>query len=226
MFKNRQHAGKLLGIAVAEAVTKTPESKPVRTIVVGLARGGIVVAKEVASILCAPLTLIVTKLINSPQEPDLPVAAVSSRGVLVTSDTFDDSIEGLPTYVRNQQMQLARLTRTLETHWLQEAGWEPPPIANKRVVLVSDCCMSGIAEMAALRTLKQDRPNQMILATPVITEQAKYRLEAECQLVISLQTPSHFGGAMQFFEEFSHVEDGEIVACLKNANRHGTSAPA
>ncbi|HEY9792938.1 MAG TPA: phosphoribosyltransferase family protein [Candidatus Obscuribacterales bacterium] len=224
MFKDRREAGKLLAIAIAEAVTNAPQTRPIRTVVVGIARGGVIVAKEVSSMLCAPLTLTVAKHINSPQEPDIPVGAVSSRGTLVLSHTFDESVEGLPSYVRNQQMQLSRLNKTLEKHWLDEAQYQPPSMANKRVVVVSDCCVTGLLEMATLRTLKEDHPNQMILGSPVMSQQARYLLESECQMVIALQIPASLNGAMQFYGSFPHVEDSEIVDAIKAANRHGSSA--
>jgi predicted phosphoribosyltransferase len=224
MFKDRREAGKLLAMAVAEAVTKVPQASPVRTIVVGIARGGVLVAREVSSVLCAPLTLMVAKHINSPTEPDIPVGAVSSRGTLVVSDTFDESVEGLPSYVRNQQMQLSRLNKTLEQHWLEQAHYQPPAMSNKRIVVVSECCVTGLLEMVTLRTLKQERPHQLILAAPVMSQQARYRLESECNLIVALQLPESLNGAMQFYQSFPHVEDAEIVDAIKAANRHGSSA--
>jgi putative phosphoribosyl transferase len=224
MFKNRQEAGKSLALKVAERVHRYKTPHPVRTIVVGLARGGVIVAKEVATLLCAPLTLVAAKQINSPNEPDLAIAAVSSSGLLITGDMYDDSIEGLPSYVRNQQMYLAKLSKTLETHWLDEAKFQPPTLGGKRVVLVSDYCTSGLLELAVMRGLKSERPNQLILATPVIGLPVRYRLDAECNEIVALKEPdTTMCGAMQYYESLPHVEDAEIVAALQAANRIGTS---
>lgn len=224
MFKDRQEAGKLLARAIAETLNKAVATRPVRTIVVGLARGGIVVAREVATTMCAPLTLMAAKHINSPSEPEEPVAAVSSRGILVVSNRFDDSVEGMPSYIRNQQMHLSRISKTLEDHWFEQAAYEPPALAGKRLLVISDCCVTGLAEMSVLRTLRQERPNQMILACPVVSMPAQLRLQSECHMVIALKTPADLKGAMQYYEQFPHVEDAEVVEALKAVNRHGSSA--
>ena len=224
MFKDRQDAGKQLAIAVAEQLNRITVTRPIRTIVVAVSRGGIVVGKEVATTLCAPLTLLVAKHINSPSDPDEPVAAVSSSGLLVISDRFDDSIEGMPSYIRNQQMHLSRISKTLEEHWFGQANYEPPVLAGKRLVVVSDCCITGLTEMAALRTLRMEKPKQMILACPVVSQGARMRLNPDCLAIVSLLTPGIVKGALQHYEMFPHVEDKEVVDILKSANRIGSSA--
>jgi putative phosphoribosyl transferase len=224
MFPDRQNAGKMLGRAVQEALNQRADNRPARTIVVALSRGGILVAREVASKLCAGLTILSSKAIGAPGAPDTSLAVVNSAGTTVHSSEYDDSIEGLPSYVRQQQMQLSKLTKTIEDHWFQEAQVDRPIFSARKVILVNDGCTDGLVEVAAARAIRAERPRLLLIAVPVITHAAERALKHECDGIISLSR-SDSKPIRQHYQNYEHVDDALIVATLKSTKIPGRPAP-
>lgn len=219
MFSDRESAGKLLGRAIQETLRQRTDNRPARTVVVAISRGAIAVARAVAAKLCAPLTILSSKSISAPAEPDRQLAVVTSRGVIVNADAYDEAIEGLPTYVRDKQVPLTRLAKSIEEHWLTEANIQPPMLSGRKVILVNDLSADGLIELAALRSLRPDRPRALIVASPVIGYAAECRLRLECDAVVALSKPEIVRSPLEHYHKYEYIDDAAIIAALKAASQ-------
>jgi putative phosphoribosyl transferase len=217
MFKDRRHAGQLLARKVLAILSTLKANSGISQIVVGLPRGGVPVAKEVAFILHAPLTVLAAKKIGAPRQQEFAIGAVSSAGTVVINTDVLPFIPHGYSYVRQRARELTYQTRALENDWLKAAGLSTThDFAKKRAIVVDDGVATGMTTEAALRSLKSLGAAQVILAAPVIAKAAKEKLRRECDLVISLLDPVDFLGIGDFYEDFSQTEDSEVVQALKD----------
>ena len=219
MFRNRQEAGKLLAALVAKKLNARPADAALPTIVVGLPRGGVPVAREVAAALRIPLTILVSKKIGAPFQPELALGAVSSRGVVVLDDEVAACTGQLQSYVQTEAQELARSTQEKEKNWLRRAGEQPVRFHGKRVIVVDDGIATGMTTLAALRSIREEVPARLILATPVIARQTCYRLQDDCDELIALLTPGDLSAIGKFYDDFHQVEDEEMLVDLIAAKR-------
>ncbi len=227
MFVDRDQAGKLLADKVADQLSKLPPPEA-GVIIVGLPRGGVPVAREVALHLAAPLTLLVSKKIGAPGEPELAIGAVSSTGIVVLNEELGPYIDLQQRYIEQQVRELSEKTRSLEQTWLKAAGLDPTTLLGKRVIIVDDGVATGMTTEAALRSAKALGAAEIILATPIIGSQAKAKLERECNLVVALLTPLHFFGIGAFYIDFHQVSDLEVIDALKEValSQRQSTAPS
>ncbi|HEY9869218.1 MAG TPA: phosphoribosyltransferase family protein [Candidatus Obscuribacterales bacterium] len=221
MFVDRQHAGKLLAEQVLQYVNQREGFSPGTTLVIGLPRGGIPVAAEVALTLGCPLDLLVSKKIGAPDNPELAIGAVSSGGVVVLDEQichwFGDPERWLQAQVA-QKERLMRETRALEDQYIQRAGIrERPDIKGKLVIVADDGVATGMTTMAALRTLREKGAGELVLATPVIPHDTFKKMQHECDKLIALSVPYEFLAVGYHYQDFHQVSDEEMIASLRRA---------
>lgn len=194
LFKDRQSAGKLLA-------KRLWEFKGVKgVIVLGIPRGGVVVAKEIARELNLPLDIIVTRKIGAPNQPELALGAVDLDGEVIGDvGEFGEIIE----------RELEELKRREN---LYRQGKEPLDVENKTVILVDDGIATGATTLSAINYLKRHQAKKIILAVPVASREAIEKIVEE---VIVLETPEYFQAVGQFYEKFEPVEDTEVIQYLK-----------
>ncbi len=217
MFDDRQHAGRLLAKHVVNVLSEEEKFSSLPVVVVGLPRGGIPVASEVASQLRAPLTLLVSKKIGAPFQPDLALGAVSSGGEVVLNQELLTFTKKLTPYLAAQTNRLKSATREIEDHWLLTAGLpKQSDFSGKCVIVVDDGVATGMTTLAALNTVRSQNAARVVLASPVISEQAVPLLQQHCDLIIALITPHNFRSVGQFYLDFSQVGDDEVVQILKS----------
>lgn len=213
MFKDREHAGKLLAAKVGELIKK---KEHVPTLVIGLPRGGVPVAKEVASELHAELSILVSKKIGAPFQPEFAIGAVTSAGVVALNEEV--YFEGIEPYIESERLRLKDVTKQLEKHWFDAAGLEDgKKIKGKRVVLVDDGIATGMTTLAAVRSVRSLGAKETIVATPVISIDAQAMLSKESIEVLALMMPFEFLSISCFYKDFHQVEDDEVIAALKSA---------
>lgn len=220
MFRNRQEAGRLLANLVVKRLAGYPHLRETPTIVVGLPRGGVPVAREVAISLHAPLTILVSKKIGAPFQPEFALGAVTSRGTVVLDQNVDRTDGELQEYVHQQAGRLTRSTKELETGWLQAVGMQPVNFKGRCVIVVDDGVATGMTTLAALKAISAEQPAALILAVPVIAGQTCYRLQNDCDLIVALQAPSDLQAVGLYYEDFHQVEDQEMLNSLLEANQN------
>lgn len=209
IFKDRQAAGKLL----AKRLKSTKAD-----LVLGIPRGGVAVAAELAKELNLPLDILVTRKIGAPFQPELALGALDPDGEVVWEESL----------LEETGMKSEQLGQRIKEEWKEvkrrEDAYrvERPPlatlVAGKMVILVDDGIATGSTTLAAIRFLKRHEAKKIILAVPVASREAKIRVVrevGEVGEVIVLETPEYFQAVGQFYKHFEPVEDVEVVKYLE-----------
>jgi len=206
MFKDRRDAGRQLAGAVAHF------SGQGDVIVLALPRGGVPVAYEVARAIGAPLDVFLVRKLGTPGQPELAMGAIASGGVVVMNDDVLRHVSVAPA-------ELAAVTReeTAELERRERAyrGLRPHPSLEGRVViLVDDGLATGSSMRAAVRAVRAQKPQRLVVAVPVGAFSTCEGLRGEADEVVCLQRPRDFAAVGHWYEDFSQTSDAEVQALL------------
>jgi putative phosphoribosyl transferase len=206
MFKDRKEAGELL----AKAVAKLGLSN---VIVLGIPRGGVPVAEEVASALGAQLDLVITRKIGAPSNPEFAIGAVTQDGEPIIDEETIRSYGISKEYLHKEAKHQAEEVRERMRKYRGNSPY--PDLRGKTVVIVDDGIATGNTTRAAIRSVKRKNPSAIILATPVAPYDTLQQLETEVDRVVCLDTPEVFYAIGEFYENFNQVEDDEVREILR-----------
>jgi putative phosphoribosyl transferase len=204
-FANRRDAGRQLGIRLGHLTAERP-------IVVGLPRGGIPVAYEVAQALGAPLDVLVVRKLGCPWQPELGVGALGEGGIRV----LNESLLGL-TGVTERQLEAvaARESAELEHRVQRYRGERQPfPVTGRTVIVVDDGLATGFTARAGIEVLRRRGAQRIVLAVPVAPSDAVAELRTVADDVVCLHTPSEFQAIGQFYDDFTQTTDDDVAALL------------
>jgi predicted phosphoribosyltransferase len=206
MFVDREDAGRQLAAAVKRCLDDEEA-----VLVLGLPRGGVVVAKEVARLLNKPLDFIVVRKIGAPGIEELAIGAVGEAGSPILDDTLIRG-SGIPTEYLAQATETARreVARRVQVY----RRGPRPDIRHKTLVLVDDGIATGFTVEAAIATLMECGAVRIVLAVPVAPRDAVERLRRLAEDVVVLYAPEEFFAVGEFYEFFPQVSDDEVQAAL------------
>jgi predicted phosphoribosyltransferase len=201
IFRDREQAGDLLAKALREFRDKD-------VVVLGIPRGGVVVARRVAEALGAELDIVVTKKIGAPGEPEFAIGAVTQEGDAILNEEIVRLLGIDASYVKSEA---ARLAREVRERMLKFRGNRPyPSLKEKVVVIVDDGIATGSTVSAAVKSVRMQQPSSIIIAVPVAPAEALAVLSKEADRVVCLATPDPFFAIGQFYSEFEQVDDEEV----------------
>ncbi|MCX4728168.1 phosphoribosyltransferase [Streptomyces sp. NPDC090052] len=209
-FRDRREAGRDLAAALLASVAA---DGLVRPLVLGLPRGGVPVAAEVARALEAPLDVLVVRKIGAPGQPETGVGAIAGDD----PPLFDSrslrwlglSEDALASTVARERTELHR-REDLYRH-----GRPPLVCEGRTVILVDDGLATGVTARAAVRHLRRQAPGRLLLAVPVGAADGTAALRQEADDVICLQQPALFQAVGQWYEQFDQTSDGEVIEILR-----------
>lgn len=211
-FRDRRDAGRRLGAALARRADLAGEpSGRGRPVVVGIARGGVIVAAEVAAVLGADLAIVVARKVGAPDAPELAMGAIAP-GVTVldraTVDLVGATADEVERVIASEHRELERRER----RYL--AGREAVALSGRTVVLVDDGLATGATAVASVRWARAQGAARVVLAVPVASPEAAARLRHEADEVVALEVPDGFGAVGAWYGSFGPVGDDEVVAAL------------
>jgi putative phosphoribosyl transferase len=215
-FTNREQAGRLLGEELRAYAGED-------TIVLGLPRGGVPVAFEVARALRAPLDVRVVRKLGVPWHPELGVGAVAEEGHI---DLNADVLK----HVGLSEGELSRLIEAKRRE-VQErvqkfrAGRPQPELQGRTVILVDDGIATGGTVRAAIRSVRTHHPRQIVLAVPVAAPDTLADLAPGLDRIVCLMAPPNLYAIGLWYEDFQQVDDDEVAALLERARSEPTAAP-
>ena len=212
-FADRREAGRLLADSLLPLAAENP-------VVVGLPRGGVPVAEEVAAALGAPLEIFAVRKLGAPHNPEYGIGAIAEDGTRVL-DTEALAVLGIENGVLDAIV--AREREELRRRVVAYRGDRMPlALRNRTVIVVDDGVATGVTDTAALRGIARQAPRRLILAVPVCAPDSLARLRAEADEVVCLAVPRRLQGVGQWYRDFSQVSDREVVAALE-ASRHAAA---
>jgi putative phosphoribosyl transferase len=210
-FPDRRAAGLLLAERLADAVALDRWAG--RTMVLGLPRGGVAVAQQVAAVLGLPMDVIVTRKIGYPPQPELGVGAIAEG---LRQPVYDCGLlerlgltpEDLAPVVAAEEAELDRRVR------IYRGGNSLPSIADQCVIVVDDGLATGATARAALRSLRAAQAAHLILAVPVAAPSSAALMRAEADQVIVLVSPGRFSSVGEWYLAFGQLSDADVLALL------------
>jgi predicted phosphoribosyltransferase len=213
MFQDRRDAGRTL----ARMVAKTRDLHD--GIVLGLPRGGVPVAYEVACQLNLPLDVFIVRKLGVPGEEELAMGAVASGGTVVINPSIVHHLGISPAVVQatvqREEVEMERRERAYRN------GSPPIRVEERTAILVDDGLATGATMLAAARALRP-RTERVIVAVPVSAESTCNELRSEVDEVICANTPEHFFAVGAFYRDFTQTTDEEVRSLLSKARgRHG-----
>jgi putative phosphoribosyl transferase len=204
VFVDRQDAGNQLAPAVAERVHGD-------AVVLGVPRGGVLVAVPVARALGAPLDVVVPKKIGAPDNPELGIGAIAP-GVRVLDEDLIARLRVPDTYVEEETARVeAEIARRAERY---RGGRPPVALAGRTAVIVDDGVATGGTAFAAVAWARAQGGGSVVFAAPVGPASTAARLAAACDDVVFLLTPATFAAVGQWYERFDQVTDEEVREAL------------
>ncbi len=212
IFPNRVEAGRRLAALLFPHVDEN-------AIVLGLPRGGVVVAAEVAAALQAPLDVWVVRKIGAPNEPELGLGAVA-EGSGVFLDTALAQLLGvdareLAALVSRETIELHRRVRAIRR------GRPPPTIQGRTVILIDDGLATGGTARAAIQALRTQRPARLVFAVPVAASDSIERLRPEVDEIVCVQSIAGLRSIGEWYTDFAQTPGEEVTALLERAEDQG-----
>ncbi|MFF4129341.1 phosphoribosyltransferase [Microbispora rosea] len=207
MFVDRRDAGLRLG----ELLRGLPGMED--AVVVGLPRGGVPVAFQVARALGAPLDVIVVRKLGVPYQPELGFGAIGEGGVRVVNpdvvrlaNMTRDEMAGVE---RRERAELERRARRFR------AGREPVDLAGRTVIVVDDGIATGGTARAACQVARAHGASRVVLAVPVGAPETIASLRRDADEVVCLDTPDHFYAIGAWYDDFTQTSDEDVIDCLR-----------
>jgi putative phosphoribosyl transferase len=204
LFVSRQDAGRQLGKLLRERGVSADG-------VLGLPRGGVVVAAEVARALQCPLDVLIVRKIGHPWQREFAVGALAEPDVVIFDRTFKWKN---PLARAELDRVIAEEKERLREYRQQFHGAGAPALEDKTVLLVDDGLATGATAEAATLSAKQQKARRVIIAAPVASTHAVERLWRVADEVAVLFTDAAFGAVGQYYHEFSQTSDAEVTSLL------------
>ena len=210
-YRDRAEAGRALAMALEEYRGRTD------VVVLGLPRGGVPVAAEVATALGAPLDVFVVRKLGVPGHEEFAMGAIASGGVRVMNRA---AVEGLAIPDHLIAEAVVREQRELERRERQYRGNRPAPaVAGRVAILVDDGLATGSSMRAAVEALRNLKPARIVVAVPVGSSQTCRSLELDADEVVCAMAPEDFQAVGLWYEDFRQTSDEEVHAALQRAAR-------
>jgi putative phosphoribosyl transferase len=208
LFRDRQDAGRQL----AALLTRYRDEAP---FVLGLPRGGVPVAYEVARSLGAPLDVWIVRKIGAPYQPELGVGAIAEGGDVY----LDRELISMLGITEEELTDLAeREAAEVERRVRRYRGRRPPPdVRGRTVLLIDDGIATGSTLRAVARAIRRLSPRRLIIAAPVAASATLESLAAEADDVIAVESDPYLGSVGAYYVDFTQTSDEEVRALLERA---------
>lgn len=219
VFCDRKNAGEQLAEKVNAFLSTLPAVERKKDVlVVGLPRGGVPVALEVARRLGCPLDIIVAKKLAFPGQPEFAIGAVTADGIVVLSPDIPKEPKW-NAYIENEKQVLFKQTQKVEQKFYDLAGGGKYSFQGKTIIVVDDGIATGMTVMAALESARKRGASRIILAAPVMSADSYMQLGRRCDRIIALNIPEEFRAVGLHYQDFSQTADEEVISALREARQ-------
>ncbi|WP_164103744.1 phosphoribosyltransferase [Candidatus Laterigemmans baculatus] len=215
MFKDRVDAARQLAATIAGRELTQP-------LVLGIPRGGMVVAAELARRLGVECDIVLSRKIRVPHDPEVAIGAVAENGDVYFNESEAELNPLAEEWVHEEfRHELEEIARRKE---LFRAVRAAAPIAGRTAIVTDDGVATGATMIAALQAVAMQHPAELIAAIPVATPERLAAVRRWCDETRCLLTPQFFYAVGQFYQNFDQVTDEEVVELLRDASRRAAAA--
>jgi putative phosphoribosyl transferase len=204
-FRDRHDAGRKLASMLGHLRDEAP-------VVVGLPRGGVPVAAEVATALGAPLDVVLVRKLGTPGQPELAMGAIGEDGVRVVNEDVRRSAQvsdaELAAVEERERVELERRAVSYR------AGRTPVSLEGRTVIVVDDGLATGSTARAALAVVREHGARRIVLAVPVAPPETVAALRGLADEIVCLEQPERMWAVGQWYEDFRATTDDEVVSLL------------
>ncbi len=206
-FRDRVDAGNLLAERLAEHGYTS-------ALVLGIPRGGVLLADIVAKKLAADFDIVIPRKLGAPENEELAIGAVMEDGTSYINRYIVNALRIPQDYIGSERIrQVAEIRR-------RSAAYRKPGlsynIAGKNVIIIDDGIATGATVIASARWARKHHPSTVTIAVPVAPSQSVEALEQESDSIIVLHMPDDFGSVGQFYEEFGPVSDDQVTQIMRS----------
>jgi predicted phosphoribosyltransferase len=205
-FRDRKEAGRLLGAALQNL-------KGARTLVLGIPRGGVVIAREAAHLLKADLDIVLSRKLGAPHNPELAIGSISEDGNIFLDDSIVSHTGADKAYIEkeaaHQSDEIKRRAKIFRKI-LPKTSLE-----GKTVIIVDDGLATGATMRSSLWAARREKSSRLIAAVPVASREAVDRTADHCDEIICLKCPDLFEAVGQFYISFDQTTDDAVADMLK-----------
>ncbi|MEH1836985.1 MAG: phosphoribosyltransferase [Nostoc sp.] len=213
LFKDRRFAGQVLAKELAVYANRP------NVLVLGLPRGGVPVAFEVAKALNAPLDILVVRKLGVPNQEELAMGAIASGGVRIVNKYIISLVKISDEVIARVAMQEERELKRREQ--LYRGNRPLKNLQGRTVILVDDGLATGATMSAAVVAVRKQQPTQIVIAVPVAAPETCQELETKVDKIACVSTPSPFYSVGLWYEDFPQTTDEEVRDLLAKAARNG-----
>ncbi len=209
IFKDRRDAGRRLANVLSKRIGS---QEPI--VVLGIPRGGVVVAAEVAEALSAPLDVVIARKVRAPRQPELGIGAVvNGDHISIINQELARAVAATPEYLKREvAVQGEEIDRRLNYYHNNRPAMN---IQEKTVIVVDDGIATGFTFRAALEGLRQRNPRRLVAAAPVAAPDSLEVIKAFAEEIVCLSTPASFLAVGYWYRNFQEVSDEEVVEILR-----------
>jgi predicted phosphoribosyltransferase len=209
-FRNRVEAGKLLAAELMEY-------RGQKAAILGIPRGGIIIANEIAKELLADLDIVLTHKLGAPYNSELAVGAVCEDGTHSVNESVAGYVGADKRYISmEKERQLKEIERKVN---LYRPVLAKLPIEGRIVIATDDGVATGSTMQAALWAIRKEKPSKLVLAIPVGPPDSVSKLSADADETICLKTPYDFQALGRFYLDFPQVEDEELLQIIEEESK-------
>ncbi len=212
LFRDRWQAGEELAEHLSCSLAK-------EALILGIPRGGVAVAAEVARRLKAELDVIVARKLGAPMSAELAIGAVTANGGRFLNEGLLRELEIPASYVEAVTAQEMAEARRREG--LYRGSRPKSRLEGRIVIVVDDGLATGATMRAAVRSVRRENPAKLVVAVPVGSQEARDALAPEVDELICLNTPTPFYAVGLYYERFDPIDDAEVQQILQQAGRAG-----
>jgi len=216
-FKDRTWAANVLAESLKDIIKKETRNKN-ELIVLGIPRGGVIIASVIATKLDASLDIIIPRKLRAPHNEEVAIGSIMEEGIAYLSTDLVKTLDISSEYIEKEKAeQIEEIRRRTALYRQQQANLQSKSSSQSTVIIADDGAATGATIIIAARWIRKNHsPKRLIIAVPVVPKQVVKLLKNEADYVETITTPStsSFKSVSQYYQDFTEVTDQQVIDIL------------